>query len=127
MFAYGDWAELSKGINSGGEFSYIHNELGLISDENHLINQKFDFIFGSDILYEISNYEALLGVFDRFLTQSGQVLIVSKMFYYGNGGGVYEFMDYCEKDGRCLVTSVAELNDKIGGNQRSILKLCRKI
>ena len=90
-----------------------------------MTKQHFDFIFGSDILYEISNYEALLAVFDRFLARSGEVLIVSKMFYYGNGGGVYEFTDFCEKDGRFMVATVAQLNDKVGGNQRSILRLTR--
>jgi hypothetical protein len=126
VFAFGDWSDLSRGVNSGDEFGWSQNRFALIANGQQLVSQKFDFIFGSDILYETSNYESLLGVFDRFLAESGIVLIVSKMFYYGNGGGVYEFTDFCEKDGRFVVSTVAELNDKIGGNQRLILKLDRK-
>jgi len=56
--------------------------------------QKYDLIFGCDIIYEVKNYQALIQLFEDTLTQNGMAIISSKAFYYGNGGSVAEFKDY---------------------------------
>ncbi len=127
FFSYGDWNSLSKKENAGDDFILKGSQIENSAESEKIINKKFDFIFASDILYENSNYLDLVNLFDSFLLTNGFVFIVSKMFYYGNGGGVYEFMEFCDKDGRFRVSTEAELKDKIGGNQRAILKLTRTI
>lgn len=61
------------------------------------MDQKFDFIFASDILYEVKNYSDLIKILDLHLAKNGTAFFYSKMYYYGNGGSVYEFESCLEK------------------------------
>lgn len=54
-----------------------------------LQNKKFDIIFGADILYETKNFDVLINLADNLLSKNGQAILISKYFYYGNGGNKY--------------------------------------
>jgi predicted nicotinamide N-methyase len=52
---------------------------------------KFDLILMSETLYNTSYYESLVSVIDRTLKLDGQIIIGTKTFYFGLGGGFFEF------------------------------------
>jgi len=51
------------------------NAAGLVFDWQQPPNQQFDFIFGSDILYDPAGHEPLLQTLSTMLSQNGQVWI----------------------------------------------------
>ena len=93
--------------------------------DNKTSTQSYDLIFGADILYEIENYTTLLNLFNNLLSDNGRVIIISKMYYYGNGGSLYEFQDYIEKDGRFVYNTLTVVNQS-SSNKREVFELTRK-
>lgn len=43
-------------------------------------------------------------------------MLATKLFYFGNGGGVYEFVDFVNWNGVFNIRTAKELNNKVGGN-----------
>ena len=59
--------------------------------------EKFDCILMSETLYNTAYYESLVQVIDKTLKKDGgKVLIGTKTFYFGLGGGYFEFLKYIE-------------------------------
>ena len=88
------------------------------------IDSTFDFIFGGDILYEIENYNDLINLLDKFLSENGKAFFITKMYYYGNGGNLYEFEDYIKKSGIFVSDIVFECNTG-SANKRVVLEIKR--
>ena len=88
-------------------------------------NPKFDVIFGCDILYETINYKDLLRIIDNQLSDNGIALMFSKMFYFGNTGSVYEFIQFVNSHESFNASILKQLNDKVGGNTRAIIGVIR--
>ena len=84
----------------------------------------YDFIFGADVLYEVENYATLLDLFDKLLSPTGCAVIVTKLYYYGNGGSLYEFQDAVDKGGRFGHATLKTINDN-SSNRREVLLLRR--
>lgn len=105
LFYSGDWADFPLLI--GNNFS-------------------FDLILTADTLYSIASYERLINVFRKCLKVGGIVLIATKVFYFGVGGGVTEFLNVLERicPGCFEVSTVARMENGIS-NTRTILKLSR--
>lgn len=86
--------------------------------------RSFDLILGADLLYETEHYPTLLSLFDTLLSDTGSIMLVTKAYYYGNGGSLYEFQERVETDGRFAHQTLKVLNDK-GSNRREVLLLRR--
>ena len=55
-------------------------------------SKKFDLIFGADVIYQVENYPTFLKICFENLAPNGSFLIASKAYYYGNEGGISEFV-----------------------------------
>ncbi len=57
------------------------------------LKHKFDIIMMSETLYNIQYYDSLVACIDYCLKDSPDALVVigTKTFYFGLGGGHYEF------------------------------------
>lgn len=121
-FLSADWNDLK---NNKYFNSYSVQSHQLVADNKYEVQAKsFDLIFGADILYEVETYITLLEMFDNLLTDKGRVIIISKMYYYGNGGSLYEFQDYVEKSKKFKHQSLKVINDNTS-NRREIILLER--
>ena len=67
----------------------------------------------SETLYNVEYYESLLCFISHCLKEDGIVIIGSKTYYYGLGGGYYEFMKFLEKqkDNGYTLEIAEKLND----------------
>lgn len=73
----------------------------------------------SETLYNTEYYPSLLNVIENTLKEDGIVIIGSKTFYFGLGGGLYEFQKFLEKIQVSFTLDVIQkLND-----ERSIERL----
>eukprot|EP00347_Sterkiella_histriomuscorum_P018480 403345358 len=100
----------------------------------HLLNTrqdlqgKFDIVLMSETLYNTQYYDSLFGFIDSILTQNQEsfVLIGTKTFYFGLGGGYYEFQKYIEEkwSSKFKVEVIEKLND-MKSIERLILKMRR--
>lgn len=117
-----DWNDLKDSKFFNG---YEINECQfLTSDTVNIQKRQFDCIFGADILYEVENYQTLLEMFDNLLTDRGCVFIITKMYYFGNGGGLYEFQDHVDSSKLFKHRSLQVINDN-SSNRREIILLER--
>jgi len=104
LFYSGDWADLPLILK---DFS-------------------FDLILTADTLYSVASYERLINIFRKNLKIGGTVLIATKVFYFGVGGGVTEFLNVLDRTSKgCFdVSTVARIENGLS-NTRAILKLVR--
>ncbi|KAK2576002.1 hypothetical protein KPH14_007361 [Odynerus spinipes] len=106
-FYSGDWASFTT----------------LLSKNNEDENNKYDFIFTSETIYNPENYRKLYEVFKKTLKSDGVGFVAAKTYYFGVGGGMRQFENVVKEDGIFNV-EVAWKNPK--GLQREILKLSRR-
>ncbi|XP_035718765.1 histidine protein methyltransferase 1 homolog [Vespa mandarinia] len=86
-------------------------------------DQKYDFIFTSETIYNPENHRKLYEVFKKKLKPNGIGLIAAKTYYFGVGGGMRQFETIVKED-ELFNTEVVWRNSK--GLQREILKLSWK-
>ncbi|CDW82488.1 UNKNOWN [Stylonychia lemnae] len=76
---------------------------------------KFDLILMSETLYNINYYDQLVQFIDLCLSNepNSMVLIGTKTFYFGLGGGYFEFQKYLDTNwkGKFRLEVVKKLND----------------
>ena len=75
-----------------------------------------------ETLYNQENYQDLVDVINNMLNEDGYVLIGTKTFYFGFGGGYYDFENYFNKNSRLVCSVVEKINDG-----KSIERLIAKI
>jgi len=61
-------------------------------------NNKFDYIFTSETIYNPLNYKKLHNIFKKTLNQNGIVYLAAKTHYFGVGGGIRQFEDFLKKE-----------------------------
>ncbi|XP_018562254.1 histidine protein methyltransferase 1 homolog isoform X2 [Anoplophora glabripennis] len=61
-------------------------------------DNKFDYIFTSETIYNTENYYKLHTVFEKLLKKSGTIFLAAKSFYFGVGGGTSLFEEYIENN-----------------------------
>lgn len=61
------------------------------------LGQYYDIIVTSETIYNVSNQQKLLSVFDTCLTSTGQIFLAAKSHYFGVGGGIAQFTDVLDK------------------------------
>ncbi|KAL2719544.1 histidine protein methyltransferase 1 isoform X1 [Vespula squamosa] len=103
-FYCGDWASFTMLFEKD-----IKNE-----------DQKYDFIFTSETIYNPENHRKLYEVFKKKLKPKGIGLIAAKTYYFGVGGGMRQFETIVKED-EMFNADVVWRNSK--GLQREILKL----
>ncbi|XP_046833059.1 histidine protein methyltransferase 1 homolog [Vespa crabro] len=106
-FYCGDWASFTM----------------LFEKDSKNEDQKYDFIFTSETIYNPENHRKLYEVFKKKLKPNGIGLIAAKTYYFGVGGGMRQFETIVKKD-ELFNTEVVWRNSK--GLQREILKLSWK-
>jgi 2-polyprenyl-3-methyl-5-hydroxy-6-metoxy-1,4-benzoquinol methylase len=74
-FFYGDWSGLNKECVGG---------------------KQYQLILASEVLYNVSAYQKLCDLFHELLAPEGIVLVASKSYYFGCGGGVDGFLSFVE-------------------------------
>ncbi|KAL3268423.1 hypothetical protein HHI36_007536, partial [Cryptolaemus montrouzieri] len=74
---------------SGDWSSYINLFEKEISEED-----KFDYIFTSETIYNPDNYMKLHNVFKSLLKTGGIIYLAAKSYYFGVGGSLSEFKDF---------------------------------
>lgn len=105
--------------------SYKVENFEIVNNHNFSMQSKtFDLILGADILYEIENYKTLIDLFDYYLTENGSAIIITKMYYYGNGGSLYEFQDYVDQSKLFTYKTLKIINNN-SSNRREIILLER--
>ena len=123
-FNANDWKSLAAKKPNNFEFQFQAGQFLPISDLSVSAgNTLFGVIFGCDILYETEHYADIVRVLVNSMEQNGVALIFSKMFYYGNTGSVYEFLDFVNASNLLRANIIKHLNDKIGGNTRAIIEI----
>lgn len=83
-------------------------------------DQKFDYIYTSETIYNPSNQQKLLDTFAEKLDKTGTVFLGAKIHYFGVGGGIRQFEDLLKKDNRFKSEVVWTSSE---GVQREILKI----
>ncbi|KAI4499711.1 hypothetical protein M0802_005281 [Mischocyttarus mexicanus] len=83
-------------------------------------DQKYDFIFTSETIYNPENHRKLYEVFKKRLRPDGIGLVAAKTYYFGVGGGMRQFETIVKED-QMFNTEVVWKNSQ--GLQREILKL----
>ena len=88
---------------------------------------KHDLILMSETLYNPEYYEQLVACIDAALSEEegAEVVIGTKTFYYGVGGGYYEFRKYLEGEGGFTLEVVEKIND-MKSIERLILRMKRE-
>ncbi|XP_066140040.1 histidine protein methyltransferase 1 homolog isoform X1 [Euwallacea fornicatus] len=59
--------------------------------------EKFNYIFTSETIYNVENYEKLHNTFQKLLKEDGIVYLAAKSYYFGVGGGISLFTDFLKK------------------------------
>ncbi|XP_006887519.1 PREDICTED: histidine protein methyltransferase 1 homolog [Elephantulus edwardii] len=67
----------------------------ILSSEKPFV--KYDLILTSETIYNPDYYSALHQTFLRLLDKNGQVLLASKVHYFGVGGGIHLFQKFVEE------------------------------
>ncbi|XP_066245491.1 histidine protein methyltransferase 1 homolog [Euwallacea similis] len=83
---------VSKSSFYSGDWSSFMN-LNCLSS----VREKFDYIFTSETIYNVKNYEKLHNTFQKLLKEDGNVYLAAKSFYFGVGGGISLFTDFLKK------------------------------
>lgn len=83
-------------------------------------DQKFDYIYTSETIYNPSNQQKLLDTFAEKLAKTGTVYLGAKIHYFGVGGGIRQFEELLRKDNRFKSEVVWTSSE---GVQREILKI----
>ncbi|KAJ8947947.1 hypothetical protein NQ318_021044 [Aromia moschata] len=102
-FYSGDWQSLSDLLKTE-----ITNE------------EKYDFIFTSETIYNTENYIKLHQVFETLLKKNGAIFLAAKSFYFGVGGGITLFEDFLEQQKIFKYSSCWKCEE---GVKREILKI----
>ncbi|XP_028966604.1 histidine protein methyltransferase 1 homolog, partial [Galendromus occidentalis] len=58
---------------------------------------KYDMIVTSETIYRQENYKSLLDLFTHCLKPGGLVIVAAKAVYFGVGGSVHEFQEFCKQ------------------------------
>ena len=87
---------------------------------------QFDLILMAETFYNVEYYPSLLSAIDFLLKpDSGKVLIATKTFYFGLGGGLFEWQQYVKKEKADFeVETVLKIND-LQSIERCIVKMSR--
>jgi len=117
-------------------------ELLELSQEHE--NDKFDYIFTSETIYNTENYPKLLNIFRRLLKKTGVMypfnnfidiakiflffstitsFLAAKTYYFGVGGGLSQFEDLLKKDNIFNYSTSWECSN---GVKRAIIKITWK-
>ncbi|KAL5006902.1 hypothetical protein ScPMuIL_015708 [Solemya velum] len=95
------------------------------SFEEQIVMEKirFDVILTSETIYEPQNYDKLHSLMDASLRDDGIIYLAAKSYYFGVGGSVNQFAEYCSEAG-CFVQKSSQ--DIDAGVPRKIIVLQRK-
>ena len=52
----------------------------------------------SEVIYDKDNYEKIFSMIENSLAKDGKCIMANKYFYFGVGGSVPEFTEWCEKN-----------------------------
>ena len=77
----------------------------------------------SEVIYNEANYEKILKVLELLLAKNGWALLATKLFYYGVGGGWYDFEELLEERG--FHKEVVWENEANKTNKRLIIKITK--
>ncbi|XP_017785209.1 PREDICTED: histidine protein methyltransferase 1 homolog [Nicrophorus vespilloides] len=99
-----------------GDWGSFANLLKVDAEE-----EKFDYIFSSETIYNCQNYDKLLSVFERMLKRkTGVLYLAAKTYYFGVGGGTRQFEKAMDKAGCFKYETCWKCPN---GVQREILKI----
>ncbi|XP_063921328.1 histidine protein methyltransferase 1 homolog isoform X2 [Zophobas morio] len=84
---------------------------------------KFDFIFTSETIYNVNNYKKILTIFRDLLHKNGEIFLAAKSHYFGVGGGIVQFEDALKKEDVFNHTTHWVCSD---GLKRAIIKISLK-
>jgi len=88
------------------------------------VNQHvYDVILSSETIYNPSYYSKLYSLLKEKMVENGQILLGAKCYYFGVGGSVAQFQDFCLKDG---YFSTEILWTSESGVKRQIVRLLKK-
>ncbi|KAF2892561.1 hypothetical protein ILUMI_13621 [Ignelater luminosus] len=97
--------------------------LVLTADNSKNDDNKFDFIFTCETIYNINNYKKLHAVFTELLKPNGVIYLAAKTYYFGVGGGLREFEDFMIQQNVFDFSTCWKCSE---GLQREILKITFK-
>ncbi|KAL7630814.1 UNVERIFIED_CONTAM: hypothetical protein RMT77_007490 [Armadillidium vulgare] len=104
------------------KFKFYSGDWGSFSKDLMLEEVNFDYILTSETIYNKKNYGKLINVFEKFLKPSGLIILASKSYYFGVGGGTLEFINTVKRSGFLVSSSVCHTK----GVQREILIIKKK-
>lgn len=108
-----------------GRCLFISGSWESIAEQPVAEELKFDIILMSETLYNTSYYESLVSVIDRTLKQDGQVIIGTKTFYFGLGGGHFEFQRFLSQRQQSFTLTVIEKLNDLKSIERMVLLMKR--
>ena len=75
-----------------GKTSFVAGSWQSLSER---LTQNFDVILMSETLYNTAYYDSLVSCISQCLSSEGGLVIIgTKTFYFGLGGGTFEFQSY---------------------------------
>ena len=82
---------------------YLHGSWETIlkddtTQSKNALKNKFSLIIMCETLYNKEYYESLMDLIKWSLTKDGYVILGTKTFYYGFGGGFFDFNQWLEKN-----------------------------
>ena len=87
---------------------------------------QFDLIMTTETLYEMTSHRTLHKLFCEALAPNGRIIVASKRYYFGVGGGMMSFVDLVKQLGVFTVTYLETFADG-SSNLRDVVLLQRII
>ena len=83
-------------LNESPGATFMFGSWENLADDSQL-KEIFDVVIMSETLYNIEYYPSLFNLIDQCLAPNGVVIVGTKTFYYGLGGGQFELEEYLKK------------------------------
>lgn len=119
---YGDWSDLSRQLKQ--EKLTSSSSLSNSSSASH---QLYDLILSSETIYTKENCVKLIQFIDENLSPDGVVLIASKRFYFGVGGGISDLENQLQVRGNAMKICTREVVEDGSSNIREVVVLQREV
>ncbi len=111
-----------RGPRTDTRVQYLYGPWSRLSGEGALLPAgSFDLILSAETIYDRASVPSLCRAMRHALAPGGVALVAAKVFYFGVGGGVSDFVRVAEAEG-FAVREVASYDDG-ANNMRKILSL----
>ncbi|UYV69462.1 METTL18 [Cordylochernes scorpioides] len=112
-----EWSDLPQ------RCSFIAGDWGAVADFLEAQQARYDLILTSETIYSLPSQPRLIQAMERLLHPAGKVLLAAKLYYFGVGGTIPQFVELLGKSSSLQSRSAHVVNDVL---KREILEITYK-